>query len=847
MPNYQDVNAHISYKGNIKMEGEFAVPTLQDLVTAPESDNAIGIYDGKLYKWNPNTSIYDPIDDKTPEYVNAITRNDINDWNSKLTPYSSPAYYFQTYLYTLSSEQPAAVTKDMTVTIYGDLGSTALAASGANLASFAGGPYPVVIYDGTTYQTYYLLAINTTGDAMLSTPLRTAVVNGTMKSMYDGVNSQHLTDYGYRALADGLFSMKASSALKNNSALVQPEISPVTIPFALTAGTQTAGFVPGTTDLAAQATIIANTQNAAQLGSHTFGLIQGGPGRGITWTVPLGAKSGYFETYIGMIKKAYNSGVSFTLGDAVVQVTIDGVLVYNETISGVVEVDPSSSLSAQANYSAKIIRVPFENANTLTFSYTTGTSSPTALVINRTGVYITAMDQNQSVFSPTDAVAFYGDSWTQFQDGHQDWSTRFKTLLGNAGGDTSKVFNWGRSGMTSVWGRHWLDYLVTTALVKPTVIVIEFFTNDNNSIPYVGQSTKIDWNFDSTNPYGTGTDVDGKTTAAGWLDNITWMINYCVENGIQPVIAMPAHTASIAQTQTCFDNLLSLIATGHYYDVKALSGDTAQVDTLMARVITGTESMNTPQANISAKILGGTNAIGGYIAIETQETNSASAKGIVARPSGFRQYTGNLGHLFTVQNGNGSNTYTDVFSVDNSGGLHTIGGLFLTQGFQGAIVSKTGAFTLDSTYFVAISGSSTDTYLPLPSAASSKGRIFYVKNANTTGNILSFTPAGTDTINGKPTICIPSYGDCVAIMSDGVSNWIVISMTTKPCEITIPVGEDGAQTHSSAALQGTFWLERRGTGALKSNEWSQVAGGGFTLTTSGDVLHSGETFFAHFY
>ncbi|PUZ21813.1 hypothetical protein DCC81_24815 [Chitinophaga parva] len=833
-------------KGDIlKVNGQLMLPLLDDVVTAPSDDNAVGVYEGLLYLWDADTSTWKPAGDKTPDYVNAITRAEINAWNSKLSPYSSPAYYFQTYLYTLSSEQPAAVTKDMTVTIYGDEGSTSIAVSGANVASFAGGPYPVVIYDGTTYQTYYLLALNTTGDAILSTPLRTTVVNGAMKSMFDGVNSQHLTDYGYRALADALFSMKAFSALKNNSALVRPEINPATIPFTLTAGTQTAGFVPGTPDLAAQATIIANTQNAAQLGSHAFGIIQGGVGRGITWTVPLGAKSGYFETYVGMIKKAYNAGASFTTGDAVIQVTVDGVLVYNETLSGIIEAAPSSSLSDQANYPGKMIRVPFANANSLTFSYTTGTNNPTALAVNRTGIYITATDPEQPVFSNTDVIAFFGNSWTQYQDGHQDWSTRFKTLFGNAGGDTSKVFNWGRSGMTSVWGKYWLDSLVTAALIKPTVIVLEFFTNDNNSIPYVGDPSHTEWNFSSTDPYATGTDVDGKTSAAGWLSNIIWMVNYCLQRGIQPVIAMPAHTASLAQTQTCFDNLLSLIATDHYYDVKAFSGDTAQVDTFTARVITGTESVTTPQVNVSGKIVGGTPTVGGSAIIETQETNSGTAKGVIFRPDSFRQFTGSAGHILTAQNGTGT-AYTDVWWVDNAANTH-MRGLWLTEGIRGGIKSKNAAFTFDETYFAVYCNIGTNTSLPLGKASDYPGKMYYIKNVGTGNFSLFITPNGSDTINGKPTICIPSYGDCVAIMSDGVSNWIVLSITTRPYEMVIPAGEDGTQTHASDALQGTFWLERRGAGSLRSSEWAQSAGGGFTLTTSGDVLHAGEVFFAHFY
>lgn len=57
---FNPIVGRIAYSGVVKMDGEFALPQLQDIVTPPETETAIGVYDGVVYNWNAVTATWDP-------------------------------------------------------------------------------------------------------------------------------------------------------------------------------------------------------------------------------------------------------------------------------------------------------------------------------------------------------------------------------------------------------------------------------------------------------------------------------------------------------------------------------------------------------------------------------------------------------------------------------------------------------------------------------------------------------------------------------------------------------------------------------------------------------------------
>lgn len=609
-----------------------------------------------------------------------------------LTPFRSDIQFIPTYDLTKGGQCPAtADIKSKVLTVSGVSGALTLTVNAGLEADFTGA-FPCVIYNGSSYESYYCKSV-AGGIVTLSSPLKTDVVSGSLKTMHDGFNGQHLTDYGYRALADYIFNFKKGYAKRNAAHILQPELNPGVIPFTPIGGATSGGYVPGTSDLPNLYQIATSSVTAALLAPYHYVVQQGGTARGVQWSVSLGGKTGYFETAIGLLAKPYNTGAGTTAGAAVVTVDINGVQVLNKTIS---------------NYNFERITVPFSKADTAVVKIVTLDDTPTSIAINRTGFYITPVDDTL-LFKPTDKVVFLGDSWTQyatpsFNVWNQDLTERFKVLFTAAGGNAANIINSGRSGMTSAWARYWFQQQVLDH--NPTIAVLEYFVNDSNSSEYAADPLNTDWNFSSAGTHTAGKDVEGKVTHQQWLDNMLWMAEQCFANGIQPIILMPAHTASVAQTQNILGNLLSKMGAGKYYDVKDVLSKNAYIEEdVFTKRVTATESL-TGITGFFKKLLGGTNSVGGGFILETEEANSGSAKGFKVRPK--QRYTGNLGRFFVIQNLKSGKTYEtateadfdDIFSVFNDGMVQTKG--LRGEVYQPRIIADNVSLTQLSTHhFVA--------------------------------------------------------------------------------------------------------------------------------------------------
>lgn len=90
----------------------------------------------------------------------------------------------------------------------------------------------------------------------------------------------------------------------------------------------------------------------------------------------------------------------------------------------------------------------------------------------------------------------------------------------------------------------------------------------------------------------------------------------------------------------------------------------------------------------------------------------------------------------------------------------------------------------------------------LPSAASSTSKVFVIKKTDSSGNAVTVTRAGSDTIDGSTTVALSSQNDWVMIQSDGTTNWKIISRTSGAASAPV-----GAQ-YLTLALDGTLTAER---------------------------------------
>lgn len=149
---------------------------------------------------------------------------------------------------------------------------------------------------------------------------------------------------------------------------------------------------------------------------------------------------------------------------------------------------------------------------------------------------------------------------------------------------------------------------------------------------------------------------------------------------------------------------------------------------------------------------------------------------------------GNLQTRATVQLPNYGNSANPLSTADTNGTGLTLcqrdsagGGTFQTvycSGIQNSgylqipVVSKTTTYTMSGTESI-IEGNATGGAFPinLPAASSVIGRPFTIKKTDSSGNAVTVTAAGSDTIEGSATVALSSQWSFAIIISDG-TQWI---------------------------------------------------------------------------
>ena len=94
-----------------------------------------------------------------------------------------------------------------------------------------------------------------------------------------------------------------------------------------------------------------------------------------------------------------------------------------------------------------------------------------------------------------------------------------------------------------------------------------------------------------------------------------------------------------------------------------------------------------------------------------------------------------------------------------------------------ATVTAAAALIAGDRYIVVTNAASATYVLTLPLAASvGAGYVFYIKKTDAVGttNTVTVTPAGSDKIDGASTRVLSSQYDYIHIVSDGVSNWLIM-------------------------------------------------------------------------
>ncbi|MFC3208150.1 hypothetical protein [Aquamicrobium soli] len=411
----------------------------------------------------------------------------------------------------LSTDSMGALILEYTVT--GTAGSQTLTISAGDESKGGGSWGAVIQHDDGSYGVYRVGGL--AGGACTIWPnLRKAVTGKTMRNLGGGVNGQHYTEPGYRALARRIFGATRANAYRARYVAAWDPLTGVKEDW-----TPVGGMGAGQYGISINNNYINNAgaRSFAAFISRSRRVISGTPttpytGKGLTKSFSLKGKSGVFETFAccAYISNAAGGGFyPFT-----VVASVDGVQFLNKTYTendGLVRV---------------VADFPAGTTGTVTITFADDTPVfGTALYIDSVTwwVYDRLDTWTNPVIDKNVKTSVIGDSWTTFYPatvGGVDGvlGRELQSLMVAAGG-TGQVVSVGTGGTTAEFGLTEFDAKVTPQ--NPKQVIILYFTNDHNQ-------------------YGD----DGY---ARWLSAMFKLGRKCQMIGARPIFVMPLPTSSLTQ------------------------------------------------------------------------------------------------------------------------------------------------------------------------------------------------------------------------------------------------------------------------------------------------------------
>ena len=344
-------------------------------------------------------------------------------------------------------------------------------------------------------------------------PLKKSITSKRLGNLHDSSNGQHYTELGYFAFTQHMYNTHPRHTERNNF-IAQFK------PTDTTSGWEfEAPYIAYNTS-----SNMAHNNYFRNIGKDFLSVsVRNNTTDYAEWEESLSGEKGYLESYIGVNE-----------GTATVSFYKDGTLSETVTIGPEVEriIFDYDGVSV-----GKIKIVGNGPYNTV--------GDRQAIRIGLTTWWINERFQDEQLINPDDKVVFMGDSWGEF---HNRATTRELERLMIADGGTPTILNYSKGGHTSTYARVWFDEYVVKN--KPHKVIIEYFTNDFNSFGSIDVGT-------FTNPSGAQQDMN-ISGLGEYVDNISYMVNRAIENGIQPIVIMPASTNSEGQAQSFANRAVQL-------------------------------------------------------------------------------------------------------------------------------------------------------------------------------------------------------------------------------------------------------------------------------------------------
>lgn len=454
--------------------------------------------------------------------------------------------------------------------ITGNAGDTFITITSGNI-SHAGGIWACVIQnDGGKFELNKVISNDGVSKLNLLEPLKSTIINGKLGNLQDSVNGQHYTELGYYAFAQHIYYAN-TRYVERNKVLSQFLPTDTVIGKWSTNALVTPNNTTGILD--------ATNKTLNLIGSKHASFYYSDSNKYSEYNENVNGYKGYIETFL----TAGLSGATAKL-----EYFEDDILKSSATITNVVD---------------RYI-FPFENVKKIKIRITPISGTPFSLRVGRTTVFINERYQDDRLINPSDKVVYIGDSWGEF---HNKATTRELERLMKSDGGSPIIWNYSRGGHTSTYAREgFKKYVIDN---KPDKVIIEYFTNDFNSI----KGTVLQ-PFTATD--GTQKDMNIKDLAE-YQANIQYMIDESIKHGIQPIVIMPAATNSESQTLN-FGNFTNELWNGKLTNVTEMYLKNLLVDNLISNGLTSKDS---------------TKAGEGILELLSKEINSSSRKGVVSNSS----------------------------------------------------------------------------------------------------------------------------------------------------------------------------------------------------------------------
>lgn len=463
--------------------------------------------------------------------------------------------------------------------VTGNAGDTFVTVTSGNIAD-GGGVWPCVIQnDDGIFDLNKVMSNDGVNKLNLNQPLKRTITNGKLGNLHDANLGQHYTELGYYAYTQHFYFANPRFTERDK---VLSQFLPT--------DTVTKWVTNAYISFASSGAVVDTNNLLNSVGSKFMSLNFNDSTKYAEWEETINGLKGYLELFIGL-----------TTGTVKIEFMLDDVVVDTRMVSKPID---------------RYV-FPFENAKKGKIRVTSVSGTPLPLRVGRTTWFLNEKYQPLRLINPSDKVVYIGDSWGEF---HNQATTRELERLMRADGGSPIIWNYSKGGHTSKYAKEGFQKYVIDN--KPDKVIIEYFTNDFNSINGTVLSS-----FTATD--GTQQDMNIKDINE-YLKIMQWMIDKAIENGIQPIIIMPNATNATGQVQSFMD-----------FANQIWNGTLITVEEAYYKKLSA-EELVTPL--LKSKNSSGVGT--GTLALKSKEVNSAIRKGVYSDTDTGANVTGGDIHGF---------------------------------------------------------------------------------------------------------------------------------------------------------------------------------------------------------